>query len=511
MVNVSANVVDEFGNPVVNGTASVEICGVVYTANVTGGVVTFENVVLSQEGSFAPVVGYEGNDYYNPSNATVDVTVSKYDTSISADPVSGKIGKVVNVTANVTDEFGNPVKNGTATIEIGGVVYAANVTDGVVTFENVVLPDDNVTANVNYEGNDYYNPSGATVEISVSKIKTNVTCEPVEGKYGDIVSVTAEVKDEFGNPIPNGTATLDINGVPYTANISNGIVTFDGVVLPAPGNYTALITYPGDDTYESSDAQVSLSVSKLNTTIEADDVTGYPGDVVDIVADVLDENGNPVLSGIAILQVSDKIAEVGDAALGEYVADVVNGKAVFEKVVLSEPGIYEGYLAYLGDETYNPSNNTMGIKVLKVPVDISIDAISGKPGDKVDVTVKVIPKDNSKFNGVVTVRFPDGTTANVNVVDGVGVTQWVIPQDFKSGNYSISVIFDGDEYYVNGNTSGIVDVLADNNDKPQANKTNETEHNVVAQGISKHETGNPILVLIVLLSVIGLIPLKRKN
>ena len=512
VVNVTADVTDEFGSPVMNGTASVEICGVVYTANVTGGVVTFEDVVLSYGGGFAPVVEYGGNDYYNPSEAPVDVTVIKYDTSISADPVSGKVGDVVNVTANVTDEFGNPVMNGTASIEIGGVVYTANVTGGVVTFENVALPDENVTAEVNYEGNDYYSPSNATVEISVCKIKTNVTVEHVEGKCGDTVSVTAEVKDEFGNPIANGTATLDINGVPYTANISNGIVTFEGVVLPTPGNYTALITYSGDDTYESSDAQVSVSVSKLNTTIEADDVIGYHGDVLDIVATVLDENGNLVLSGTAVLQISDKIADVGKAASGEYTAKVVDGKAVFEKVVLSAPGIYEGYLAYLGDETYNPSNNTMGITVLKVPVDISIDATSGKPGDKVTVTVKVTPKDNSKFNGIITVKFPDGTTASVNVVDGIGVTQWIIPQDFKSGNYSISVIFDGDEYYDSGNTSGIVEVLANNSDIPQDNKTiNETGHKVVAQNIAKYETGTPILVLLVLLGVIGLIPLKRKN
>ena len=510
VVNVSVNVADEFGRPVMNGTATLEVSGVTYAANVTDGVVTFENVVLPDENVTADVK-YGGNDYYNPSNGTVDIAVSKYGTSVSADPVSGKVGEVVNVTANVTDEFGRPVQNGTATIVVGGVTYVANVTDGVVTFENVVLPDENVTADIKYEGNDYYSPSNATVGISVGKIKTSVASEPVEGKPGDVVSVAAEVKDEFGNPIANGTATLDINGVLYTANISNGTVTFEGVVLPAPGNYTASITYPGDDTHEASDAAVPVSVSKLNTTIEADDVTGYPGDVVDIIATVLDENGKPVVSGIAVLQVSDKIADVDSAASGEYTANVVNGKAVFEKVVLSAPGIYKGALAYLGDETYNPSNNTMNIVVLKVPVDISIDADSGKPGETVNVTVKVTPKDKSTFNGVVTVRFPDGTTASVNVVDGVGVTQWVIPQDFKSGNYSISAVFDGDEYYGSANASGIVKVLADNNDKPQDNNTNKTSHEVIAQNIAKHETGNPILVLLVLLSVIGLIPLKRKN
>ena len=429
-VSITANVTDEFGSPVVNGTATIVVGGVTYSANVTDGVVTFEGVVLPDVNETAEVI-YEGNDYYNPSSATVDITVSKYETSLSADPVEGKVGEKVSITANVTDEFGSPVVNGTATIVVGGVTYSANVTDGVVTFEDVVLPTVNETAEVNYEGNDYYSPSSATVGISVSKIETSISSEPVEGKIGDVIDVVANVVDEFGSPVVNGTATLDINGVPYTANISNGIVTFEGVVLPAYGNYTALITYPGDDTYESSDVQVPVSVSKLNTTIEADDVVGYPGDVVDIIATVLDENGDPVLSGMAVLQLSDKIADVDAAAAGEYSANVVNGKAVFENVVLSAPGIYEGYLAYLGDETYNPSNNVIDITVLKVPVDISIETTPAKPGETSNVTVKVTPKDNSTFNGVVTVKLPDGTAAKVKVTDGVGMTQWIIPQDFK--------------------------------------------------------------------------------
>ena len=402
--------------------------------------------------------------------------------------------------------------NGSASLEFGRITYTADVVDGVATFTNVLLFEvGNFTPDVNYEGNDYYESSSTTADIRVEKINSEVTADPIEGTTTDKIDVTAEINDEFGNPIENGTATLYIDGTTYTADITNGIVTFEDVVLPDPGNYTALIMYLEDDEHNPSNATIAVLVNKLDTTIEADDVIGYPGDIVDIVATVLDENGNPVLSGTAILEIGDKTADIDDAASGEYSANVVNGKAVFEKVVLSSPGIYEGYLAYLGDETYNPSNNTMNIYVLKVPVDISIGADSGKPGEKVNVTVSVTPKDNTIFNGVVTVKFPDGTTAKVNVVNGTGVTEWNIPQDFKSGNYSIYAVFDGDEYYGNANASGIVKVLANNNDKPQENKTNETSHEVVAQNIAKYETGNPILVLLVLLSVIGLIPLKRKN
>ncbi|WP_406533466.1 hypothetical protein, partial [Methanobrevibacter sp.] len=510
-VNVTVDVIDENGNLVLNGTAALVIGGVEYAADVIDGVAVFEDVILPAPGVYDGEIAYSGSDYYNPSNNTVDVVVSPLDTAvITAVPVEGKVGDVVNVTAVIVDENGNPVLNGTATLVIGGVVYTADVIDGVAVFEDVILPaPGSYECEITYNGSEKYNSSSTTVDIDVSALDTSIVAEPIEGKVGEKVSVTANVTDENGNPVPNGTATLSINGVEYTADILNGVVTFEGVVLPNTGNYTGQITYPGDKSYNPSETTIGVIVSKLDTTIEADDIIGYPSDIVDIVATVLDENGNPVLSGVAVLQVSDKIANLDKSAAGEYSAYVVNGKAVFKNVVLSTPGIYEGYLAYLGDATYNPSNNTMKITVLKVPVDISAEATSGKPGETVNVTVKVTPRDGTEFNGVVTVNLPDGTTRQVTITNGVGVTQWTIPDDFKEGKYEILVMFDGDDYYAAGNASAFVEVLKDNKTIPTDNETTP-ESKVIQQTLAKHETGNPILALLVILSIIGLIPLKRK-
>ena len=509
-VNVTAVIVDENGNLVPNGTAALVIGGVEYAADVTGGVAVFEDVILPAPGVYEGNVSYSGSDYYNPSNNTVDVVVSPLDTNITVEPVEGKVGDKVNVTVDVIDENGNPVLDGTAALVIGGVVYTADVIDGVAVFEDVILPaPGSYECEITYNGSEKYNSSSTTVDIDVSALDTSIVAEPIEGKVGEKVSVTANVTDENGNPVPNGTATLSINGVEYTADILNGVVTFEGVVLPNTGNYTGQITYPGDKSYNPSETTIGVIVSKLDTTIEADDIIGYPSDIVDIVATVLDENGNPVLSGVAVLQVSDKIANLDKSAAGEYSAYVVNGKAVFKNVVLSTPGIYEGYLAYLGDATYNPSNNTMKITVLKVPVDISAEATSGKPGETVNVTVKVTPRDGTEFNGVVTVNLPDGTTRQVTITNGVGVTQWTIPDDFKEGKYEILVMFDGDDYYAAGNASAFVEVLKDNKTIPTDNETTP-ESKVIQQTLAKHETGNPILALLVILSIIGLIPLKRK-
>ena len=70
-------------------------------------------------------------------------------------------------------------------------------------------------------------------------------------------------------------------------------------------------------------------------------------------------------------------------------------------------------------------------------------------------------------------------------------------------------MFDGDDYYAAGNASAFVEVLKDNKTIPTDNETTP-ESKVIQQTLAKHETGNPILALLVILSIIGLIPLKRK-
>ena len=366
----------------------------------------------------------------------------------------------------------------------------------------------NNTVNVFADKLDSVTASNSTDVIHNS----NITVGPVSGSPGKKVTITAVITDETGKPLPDGTATLSLNGVKYTADVSNGVVTFKGVVLPGPGNYTGLITYSGDNLCNPSETTIDVLVSKLDTTIRALDIVGYPGDVVDIVAVVLDENGNPVLSGIAILEVSDKIADISKSAAGEYTAKVVNGRAVFKNVVLSRPGIYKGYLSYLGDGIYSPSNNTMKITVLKVPVDISVEVpSSAKPGETVMITVKVIPKDDSIFNGIVDVVLPDGTVKKVKITDGFGTVSWTIPKDFNAGNYTIKVIFGGDDYYYSGNASTNMEVVKDNRSKPIKNETDDYKENKVApHNIAKHETGNPIYILLVILSIMGLMPLRRK-
>ena len=77
--DISVKFVDENGNPVKNGTATLTIDGKTYTAEVINGTATFKDVVLPENDTVADVY-YQGNDYYNSSSTTFSIKVKHNNT-----------------------------------------------------------------------------------------------------------------------------------------------------------------------------------------------------------------------------------------------------------------------------------------------------------------------------------------------------------------------------------------------------------------------------------------------
>ena len=77
--DISVKFVDENGNPVKNGTATLTIDGKTYTAEVINGTATFKDVVIPENDTVADVY-YQGNDYYNASSTTFSIKVKHNNT-----------------------------------------------------------------------------------------------------------------------------------------------------------------------------------------------------------------------------------------------------------------------------------------------------------------------------------------------------------------------------------------------------------------------------------------------
>ena len=119
-------------------------------------------------GSYDAKASYSGNDMFNARSADDEAIILPLGTTTESKDVSGTVGDKVTITADIKDQNNDAVQNGTATLTIDGKEYTAKVENGKAVFENVEISK-NTTATIKYEGNDYYNSSETTINITVEE------------------------------------------------------------------------------------------------------------------------------------------------------------------------------------------------------------------------------------------------------------------------------------------------------------------------------------------------------
>ena len=136
--------------------------------------------------------------------------------------------------------------------------------------------------------------------MDISKVNTNISADPVNGNPSDKINVTVNVIDEDGNPVLNGTTTLIIDGVEYTAEVHNGIARFIDVILPKSST-TAILRYDGNEYYAPSestfDIKINASESVNNQTASSEN------EIKKSVNYSVDskQTGNPIVIALLVL------------------------------------------------------------------------------------------------------------------------------------------------------------------------------------------------------------------
>ena len=277
-------------------------------------------------------------------------------TKVYDEPIEVAVSSVnaTSVTYKITGEGIDPISG---TIAPGESINVPTLEVGEYTVTLTTVTDKNHESVTN------------TSKITIQKIDVIVTVDKVINYTGAVVDVIANVTGVDGKNITGGIATFIIHydnklgsGLlmaaveEYTAEVIDGKAEFKGITLGAPGTYPSTIQYSGNEHYNAANNKSEVIVLPLNTTTESDDVSGSSGDKVDIVAEIVDQNGNPVQNGTAVLKVNGK----------EYKAEVKDGKATFKGVELPSEST-EATIDYLGNDYYNPSKTTIQITINEEP------------------------------------------------------------------------------------------------------------------------------------------------
>ena len=295
---LTATVVDQFGNPVPNGT------NVTFASNIgepiapaltTNGLAT--SSISSTVAGTAFITATSGSA--SGSATVVFTSGSPFTVTLQANPTSQIVGASSTLTATVVDQYGNPVPNGTNVTfasNIGEPIAPALTTNGLATssISSTLAGTAFITATSGAAS------GSATVIFTPSSAFTvTLQANPTSQSVGASSTLTATVVDQFGNPVPNGTNVTfasNIGGPIAPALTTNGLAT-SSISSTVAG--TAFITATSGAASGSATV-IFTPGSPVTVTLQANPTSQSVGASSALTATVVDQYGNPVANGTSV-------------------------------------------------------------------------------------------------------------------------------------------------------------------------------------------------------------------
>ncbi|MDO5826280.1 MAG: Ig-like domain-containing protein, partial [Methanosphaera sp.] len=302
----------------------------------------------------------------------------------------------------------------------------------------------------NVGGNDAVVCDDASVDNIIESntpITTYVEVTPDVLCIGMSGTITAKAVDSNQNDV-TGTFALSLNGQEvYTS--SGTTLSYDYTPTQV-GDLEVTVTFtPEESGYLSRVNETVISVVEYGAVITVDDVTADAGETVTLTASVKDVFGVAVTKGKVTFKVNGKT--VKDAYGKVIYAKVTDGVATVEYTV---PEDYTGKnftitAVYSGSSGLAKVQNTSTLTVNspEASIEFENDPVTASVGQTVTFTVKVtddVSKVVFKINGK-TVKDANGKVIYAKVVDGIASIDYVIPEDMKAKDYTLTAVTMGSE------------------------------------------------------------------
>ena len=435
-------------NSEATGTVTCNVNGEEITANADEGKIT-KTVSGLDIGYYDVESSYSGDMRFQSTTVTKTFVVR------STDDVANNI----QFDGNRTFSFSLNNAKGNLTVNIGSKSYSKVLVNGNASISVTDLTPGEYEAIATYSGDNVYNSASRTFTVSVPKFNVTLNEQITTQNIVSTVSV-ALPSDATGN------LTLSIGTKKYTQKITNGKAVIIVDDIPA-GNYTATLTYSGDNNYNGASKTVSIKPTKIPVTLDETNVFVKSG-------------SEPVISIKLDSDATGKFVVNVDGE--EYTADIT------DDIIISdlEVGNYTGTLTYSGDRKYDKAFYVISFEVLNathidnttnttIDNGTALDNSTNTTGDnstnstveKANPTLIVSASDvNVGENAIINVKasFENGkVTVNVNNKDyelNINSCESSLTiQNLAVGNYNVIVMFAGDDKFNMASNSTNFNVL----------------------------------------------------
>lgn len=210
-------------------------------------------------------------------------------------------------------------------------------------------------------------------------VRTSIEALDVVAVYDSGENLTVNLKDSSGNALSGKDIQILLNGLNHTVTSDeNGQATFPIDLIP--GNYSAEISFLGDEGYFPSVNNASITINKILTKITAPGVTATYNIAKNLVVSLKDVSGNALSAQNVTVMLNGKCYNASTDKNGQV------------KLALSLPAKkYVADILFDGGDIYNSSKRSVNVVVNKATPKLIVSSKTFKVNvktKKVTVTVK---------------------------------------------------------------------------------------------------------------------------
>lgn len=284
----TASVLDDHGNPLVNSTVTFNINGVFYNRTTKDDGNAYLNINLNTGSYIITSTNYKGLSVSN------NIAISKANSTIISEDAHIILRIDREYSVKLVGLNNNTINSAPIQIKYANVTLTAVTNEtGEVSILISNLSEGEYQIEFKYDGNDNYYPAYAKNTLTVANSTNILTGQDLKMIYKDGSKFNVTLTDLDGNPLPNETITLNLNGKSY-----NRTTNSDGAVSLAinlyPGTYTITYTYSDVDSEDYNKGSNTITISKLPATLSAKDLAVDFGDRAAFIATLTNASNSPL-------------------------------------------------------------------------------------------------------------------------------------------------------------------------------------------------------------------------
>ncbi|WP_406532741.1 Ig-like domain-containing protein [Methanobrevibacter sp.] len=376
------------------------------------------NLTAASTGTANITITFTGNKNYEKTTKTINIKVDKTDSTLIIPTQELTYKPSLNLTVYTEGTTGITAKINNKDAKVNGYTIEIPEDTGKYTLTVTTIPDET------------HNPVTKTVNLTINKAPTEIAANDLELTSGDKTKLNYLLLPE--------DAKGDVRFISHDTNIVYADAETGIIVGRGEGTATVTVTYFGNDNYEPSTTNVTVTVNKIPTEITAEGCELYVGDNATISYKLIPEDAE------------------GDVRFMSNDTNIVYADAETGIIVARSAGTATVTVSYFGNDKYESSTTNVTVNVNKLTSVVSAEDITVNLGDP-----------NGKF--IATLTNAEGIPLSANIVINLNGVDYAMKTNSKGhgvvstanlapGEYTATVTYKGNSRYNPSNTTAKVTV-----------------------------------------------------